>query len=223
MLSVVADFDGTLVEKDLPELALERFGKRGWKRYDQLLATGKISVEQCVAKQYAMIDVRTHQQILGYIDGFCQFREGCDKLLSECRRLGVGFTIVSAGLDFCIRHAFRVSGLETPRLVCPKSSLVAGKGFRLSFPPLRNSASRDFKEDVVMCYREKGDRVVFIGDGAGDLNAAVQADFLFTIRGSRLDTICTQRRIHHLSIGTMVPVVRFIRAKLAQSNRPRTV
>jgi len=220
MLSVVADFDGTLVERDLAELALEKFGKRGWKKYDGLLAAGKISVEQCVAKQYAMIDVRTREQILGYINDFCQFRKGCSELLSECRRLGLGFTVVSAGLDFCIRHAFRVSGLKTPRLVCPRSSLVAGKGFRLSFPSLRYSASRDFKEDMVIYYRERGNQVIFIGDGAGDLNAAVQADVLFTIRGSRLDIMCAQRRIHHQSISTLVPVERFIHATLAQLNKP---
>jgi len=210
MLSVVADFDGTLLKYDLAELALKRFGRRGWERYDELLNAGEITVEQCVARQYAMIDVRSQKQVTDYIDAFCVFRPGCGALLSECGREGVRLFVVSAGLDFCIRYAFHRSGLRMPELVCPKSSLVPRHGFGLSIPPRFHAASRDFKEDMVMHHKGQGSRVVFLGDGAGDFNAAAAADLVFAIRGSRLDTMCSDRRIPHRSVATLAPVARFV-------------
>lgn len=210
MFSVVADFDGTLLKEDLPCLALKKFGRRGWERYDELLTAGKITVEECIIEQYAMIDVRSRKQVLDYIKGFCQFTPGLRRLLSECMRDGLNFTVVSAGLDFCIRYAFLKSGLTPPRLVCPRSLLVPGKGFKLSFPPRHYATSRDFKEDVVMYRKKQGDRVIFIGDGAGDFNAAVRADVLFAMHGSSLDMMCAERKIPRRTVRTLVPVQKFI-------------
>jgi HAD superfamily phosphoserine phosphatase-like hydrolase len=212
MNSVVADFDGTLLKYDLPEHALRRFGRKGWERYDKLLAAGKIAVEQCVSKQYAMIQVNSRQEVLRYIERFRQFRPGIEKLISECGRTGVQLVVVSAGLDFCIRYAFRASGLSLPRLVCPKSSLDAGKGFLLSFPRRRVAASKDFKEDLLITLKRQGGKVVFVGDGAGDFNAAIRADVLFTIAGSPLDSMCAEERIPHKSVKTLAPVWKFVRA-----------
>lgn len=207
---MVADFDGTLARRDLAHMVLEKFGRGGWRRYGDLLAAREITVEQCVVGQYALIDARTRQQVVDYTDGFCQLRPGLRGLLSECRRQRASFTVVSAGLDFTIRRAFRKSGLRLPRLICPKSSLAEGGGFSLSFPPRRIATSKDFKEDAVLHRRARGDRVVYIGDGAGDFTAAARADVLFVIAGSRLEAICRSERIPCRPIKTLEPVRRFV-------------
>jgi 2-hydroxy-3-keto-5-methylthiopentenyl-1-phosphate phosphatase len=212
LLTVVSDFDGTILKHDLALLALKKFGRTGWERFDELLSAGKITVEQCVAEQYAMIEVDRRQEITDYVDSYCRFRPGLAELLSECRQRGLGVIIVSAGLDFCIKHAFHKSGLATPKLACPKSSLVAGRGFRLSFPRRRCAEARDFKEDTVVHLKRRGNKVIFIGDGAGDFNAAVQADFLFAIKGSPLDLMCADRDVPHKPIKTLTPVVNFVRS-----------
>ena len=114
VLSIVADFDGTLLNTDLPEIVLKRFGTKRWERFDELLSAGKINVEECVIKQYAMIDVPNQEEILKYIDRFIIVREGLDALLSACRDMHVSFVVVSAGLDFCIRRAFHKLGIPLP-------------------------------------------------------------------------------------------------------------
>jgi len=191
-------------------LALRKFGRKGWERFDELLSRGEITVEQCVAEQYAAIEAETRKEVTDYIDGYCRFRPGFTNLLSECKRQGVGFTVVSAGLDFCIRHAFRRAGATMPKLVCPKSSLAAGKGFSLSFPRHRCAEAKDFKEDVVMRLRKQGDNVVFIGDGAGDFNAAARADFPFAVEGSPLGLMLADRGIPYKSVRTLTPVAKFV-------------
>jgi HAD superfamily phosphoserine phosphatase-like hydrolase len=206
MLAVVADFDGTILKNDLPELALKKFGLKGWEHYDELLTAGAITLEECVSRQYGMINARSREEIIEYLDGFCDFRQGAEQLLSECRSRGIKFMVVSAGLDFCIEHAFKAAGLRLPQLVCPKSSFIPGKGFRLTFPNLHSAASRDFKEDLVAHRKKMGERVVFVGDGAGDLYAAIKADVRFAIRGSALDRMCAEREIPHRRIKTLFPV-----------------
>jgi 2-hydroxy-3-keto-5-methylthiopentenyl-1-phosphate phosphatase len=220
LLSILCDFDGTIAEHDLAEMVLKKFGRRGWELYDELLADGKITVEECVASQYAMIDVRSHKQILDYVDDFCRIREGFEELLSKDRREGVILMIVSAGLDFCIRHAFRKSGLELPSIVCAKSELNPGHGFRLAFPGRHYEAARDFKDDVVMYRRGMGDTVVYVGDGRGDLNAAGRSDVVFAIGGSSLERLCGKRAIPHRAIRTFGPVLDFVDSGAWQKEGP---
>lgn len=210
MWAVISDFDGTILRNDLPELALKRFGQTGWKHFDDMLAAGRISLEECIRNQYAMISAPSRKEIAEYTDGFCEFRPGFDLLLRECRDRNIDFTIVSAGLDFCIRHAFESARLGLPRLICPKSSFVPGGGFRLVFPELRFSTSRDFKEDWVDYRKKRGYDVIFMGDGPGDFYAASRADAVFAIKGSTLDRMCTRNKIPHHAIRTFAPVNRFL-------------
>jgi HAD superfamily phosphoserine phosphatase-like hydrolase len=208
--AVLSDFDGTILKNDLPRLALTRFGRAGWDRLDDEFAADELSLEEIIRKYYSMIAARSLEEITEYIDGFCEFRPGFDLLLRRCRDANIDFTIVSVGLDFCIEHAFATAGLALPRLVCPKSSFVPGRGFTLVFPQHRFSTSRDFKEDWVDYYKSRGCSVVYMGDGMGDFHAASKADEVFAIKGSQLDEMCTERKILHRSITTFAPVNRFI-------------
>ncbi|MFQ5872129.1 MAG: haloacid dehalogenase-like hydrolase, partial [Candidatus Geothermarchaeales archaeon] len=96
---VVSDFDGTIVEKDLPELVLKRFGEKGWERYDTLLVEGKLGLEECIKQQYGMIRAESEEQILGYIRDHCAVRPGFHELVEFSRERGVELVVASAGLD----------------------------------------------------------------------------------------------------------------------------
>lgn len=195
---------------DLPELVLKRFGTKGWQQYDDLLKAGEITTEECVRKQYAMISARGRKEILDYVNEFWAFRPGAKELVSGCERGKTALTIVSAGLDFCIEAAFRANNARLPELVCPKTTFVRKKGFKLAFPSLGPLSATDFKETVVVSRKKMNDAVIFVGDGAGDLHAAASADEVFAIEGSELDQLCTQRGVRHRSIRTLFPVLRFI-------------
>jgi HAD superfamily phosphoserine phosphatase-like hydrolase len=210
MWTVVADFDGTIVKWDLAERTLRKFGRPGWEHFDDLLRADEINVQECITRQYAMIAASSRTEIADYIDQFCEFRPGFDVLLNECRDRGIDFTIVSAGLDFCIKHAFRKAGIELPRLICPKSTFTPNEGFRLVFPQPHLPASKDFKEDFVTYRQLQGYDVIYIGDGMGDFYGAAKADRVFAIKGSTLDKVCMDRKIPRESIETFDPVKKFV-------------
>jgi len=222
MWEVMTDFDGTIVKDDLPDLILEKFGRPGWKRFDDLLANGKISVDECVSRQFAMIAAPNRGELIGCIRDSCRFRSGFDVLLRACRLRNIDLTVVSAGLDFTIRYAFRLARVTLPPMVCPKSSFMPHEGISLIFPKYRSSESRDFKEDYVVYKRKLGHNVIFVGDGAGDFNAAAMADEVFAVKHSTLDKMCSARNIPHHPIGTFVPMISFL-ASLPNWKTPTAV
>jgi 2-hydroxy-3-keto-5-methylthiopentenyl-1-phosphate phosphatase len=209
---VAADFDGTLLKNDLAELVLARFAGEGWRCYDDLLENEKITLEECMRRQYAMVEVSSRREVIEYVDRYCIFRPGVKKLVSECEARGIDLTIVSAGLDFCIRHAFQKNGIELPRLVCPRSSFKKGKGFGVTFPASRSRGSANFKESFVSSCQRRGMSVTFVGNGMGDLHAAIRADAVFAIKDSRLDVLCNERGIAHESVKDLVPVWKSLHA-----------
>ncbi len=210
MWAVLSDFDGTIIERDLAELALVEFAQPYWERFNDMLAEGKINVEECVARQYEMIRAKSRGEITAYLRRFATFRSGLKELLDECQARSIPFAIVSAGLDFTIKGTFKASGIPTPRLICPRSYTIPTKGFGLVFPKRKFPVSRDFKEDSVMSYKEHGYRVLYVGDGAGDANAAESADKVFTIRSSTLDRMCSARKIPHTTIESFYPITGFL-------------
>lgn len=210
MWAVLSDFDGTVAERDLAELALAEFAQPNWSRFNRLLAEGKIDVEECVARQYKMIRANSRGEIIKYLKQFTTIRPGLEDLLVQCRTQEVPFAVVSAGLDFAIKSAFRTWGISMPRLICPHTYGSPSKGFRLVFPERKFADSRDFKEDSVLNYKELGYRVLYVGDGAGDANAAESADKVFTIKSSTLDRTCQARKIPHTTTNSFIPVTKFL-------------
>ena len=210
MWAVLADFDGTIMREDLAEVALWRFAPPEWERYNELLAEGKVNVEQSVRKEYAMIVSHSRREIIDYLRGYYRLRPGFTGLLHECRARDIEFAIVSAGLDFCIKDSFKVLGIPLPHLICPRSSFNQRGGISLTFPRVRSKGSRDFKEDAVSWYRKRGYSVAYVGDGAGDVHAAESADQLFTIRGSTLEKMCRARGLPQRAITTFAPISGFL-------------
>jgi HAD superfamily phosphoserine phosphatase-like hydrolase len=203
---IAADFDGTLLQNDLAEQVLGRFARNGWERYDALLADGKITLEECMRNQYSMIEIGSRKEVIEYVDTYCVFRPGVRRLISVCGDKGIDFVVVSAGLDFCIRYAFKRNGIQLPRLICPKSSLKRRGGLGVSFPPRSFPGSADYKESFVLSCRSAGMSVTFVGNGMGDLHAAISADEVFAIKDSTLDLMCDRRRITHKMVKNLVPV-----------------
>jgi 2-hydroxy-3-keto-5-methylthiopentenyl-1-phosphate phosphatase len=68
-------------------------------------------------------------------------------------------------------------------------------------------SSTNFKDDLVRHEQENGTRVVFVGNGFGDLSAAKESDSVFAIEGSRLAELCREHGVLHEEIGDFGQVV----------------
>jgi len=226
---VVSDFDGTLTKNDLGALTLKRFGASGWERYDELFENGQITLDECLRKQSAMIRARSQEEILDYISRFSRFRPGAVRLLDQCRRGRIEFVVASAGIDFCIRHAFRLNEQPMPRLYCPSTEFTR-HGLRIVMPsrlpntgnPGTNAPRHgNFKQSLVASYQSQGRKVIYIGNGMTDVPPASIANKVFAINGSSLEAACAQRGIPHSPIRTFLPVSRFLESGFVEP-RERT-
>jgi 2-hydroxy-3-keto-5-methylthiopentenyl-1-phosphate phosphatase len=215
---IVSDFDGTLTGNDLGTLVLQRFGLPGWERHDELFDQGLIGIDELIQKQSAMIRARSQEEILRYVAPLSRFRLGMGRLLEECAHRGVDLVVASAGIDFCIRQAFRSNGLEMPKLYCPTTTFTRS-GLQVVMPFSSRNLARtghrppkdpNFKRAVVDLYQTRGRKVIYIGDGTTDIAPSSIADKVFAIRGSPLERACVQRGIPHSSIRTLQPVARFV-------------
>jgi 2-hydroxy-3-keto-5-methylthiopentenyl-1-phosphate phosphatase len=188
-MEIVSDFDGTIVNIDAVEYLLAQFANGDWRRYDDLYEKGEISLEECLRLQYGMIK-EPRQRLLDAVDDVASFRSGFDELLAFSKKKGISFTIVSAGLDFVIRHLLSRKNLQNQIAILAPRSKSTPRGIVLDFSGLLQGDSSNFKSNLVRSVKAKGTRVLYIGDGFSDFEAVKEANIRFVIEGSRLAEQC---------------------------------
>ena len=102
-LAVLSDFDGTVTLNDTFQSILEKFGQGDWRAVDEQYVKGEITLEECLRRQGAMVRA-SKPQILAELDQVTKLRPGFDDLVTYCNTNRFPLAVVSAGLDFVIKH-----------------------------------------------------------------------------------------------------------------------
>lgn len=205
-LVVLCDFDGTVIDIDTSVFVLTRFAKEDWRIFDEQFEKGEITLEECLEKQFYTVRT-TRTRILKEIETVPSVRPSFEKLAQFCKTQRIPLVIVSAGLDFVIKHFVKQKDWnELVKIYAPKAR-VTSKGIKFTFPKLFDKASVSFKDDLVRYYKKRGKKTVYIGDGFADFNAARNADFSFAIKGSRLAELLRNDGILHEEISDFQEVV----------------
>ncbi len=196
---LLSDFDKTIVNIDTGEYALEHFGNPSWKRVAEEYERGNITFEESLQKEFCTIKV-PQRMVLDELDKVIVFRPHFDELIEYCKSHAIPFTVVSGGLEFCIRHFLdRKDWLKFVNICSPRAEYTA-KGYVLTFPELFDRGSINFKHDLVRHHRTRGSKVFYIGDGLGDYPAAKEADVRFAVKGSRLAQECRKGNLQHKEV-----------------------
>jgi 2-hydroxy-3-keto-5-methylthiopentenyl-1-phosphate phosphatase len=194
--AVLLDFDGTITMIDSSELVLSRFADERWRVYDDRMDRGEIGLEECMKLQFAMVHEHP-ESIIAYLDQNVEAREGLSDFLHAVGEAGGDICIVSAGLDFFIEHYMKTKlGEFELKKITGKAAWNDG-AIRFEFPSIKNPGALDFKQDAVLEARKCHDRVLYIGDGSSDYNAARSADHIYAVRGSRLAEMCSRESLTH--------------------------
>lgn len=210
---MVSDFDGTIVNIDTVEYLLTRFAKGDWRKPDDQLERGEISLEECLRLQFAMIK-EPKQRLLDAIDNATSFRAGFDDLVAVCLNREISFTVLSAGIDFVIRHLLSRKNLEKRVVLFAPKSEPTPRGIVLDFSGLPHEGSSNFKSCLVQSVKAKGRVVAYIGDGFSDFEAIKQANIRFVIQGSRLAKLCKRDNIDCHEIVDLGEVARSLNSRL---------
>ncbi len=213
-LAVLSDFDGTVTLNDTFENVLARFGKGDWRTVDDHYVRGEITLEECVRRQGAMVQV-PRSQILSYLDGVTEFRPNFDKLIEFCKTNHFPLVLVSAGLDFVIKHFLTRKKFEDKLELFAASAKCTPTGIKFKWPKLKSNRSMNLKDDMVRYYKQKADTVAYIGDGRWDLHALRNADRRFVIKNSKLAGLCREQEIQATRIIDFQEVVRSLQKEMS--------
>jgi 2-hydroxy-3-keto-5-methylthiopentenyl-1-phosphate phosphatase len=191
---ILSDFDNTIANIDTAAFALNRFADPSWKNIEARFEAGKMSFEDSLREEYAMINA-PENVILDELDEVASLRPHFIDFLGYCKKNGLPFTVVSAGLEFIIRHFLNQEDwLDFVEIYAPKTEYT-GLSYKVSFPKFFDETSINFKHDLVKYHRKRGNRVIYIGDGLGDFPATKEADLRFVIKGSKLAEACRKGNI----------------------------
>jgi HAD superfamily phosphoserine phosphatase-like hydrolase len=192
-LAVLSDFDGTVTLNDTFRNVAERFAQGDWMAVDDQYVKGQITLEECLRRQGAMVKA-SKSQILDELDEVTRFRAGFDNLIDYCKTNHYPLVLVSAGLDFVIKHFLRRQKWRKMELYAAAAKCTP-TGIKFDFPKLKDKRSISLKDDTVRYYKTKADTVAYIGDGRWDLHALRNADLRFAIRNSKLAELCKEQDI----------------------------
>jgi 2-hydroxy-3-keto-5-methylthiopentenyl-1-phosphate phosphatase len=190
-LVVLCDFDGTITKIDTAEFTLAKFAKGDWRLIDKQLEEGKITLEECLKREFMLVSASKHE-IIREVSEAVDFRPNFDELIEYCRKKSVPLIVVSAGLDFLIDHFLELKGWKNMVTEYTAKATITPHAIKFTFPKLFDKTSANFKQDLVRQCKAKGQKIVYIGDGSGDYDAAKEADYAFAIKDSRLARLCEQ-------------------------------
>jgi 2-hydroxy-3-keto-5-methylthiopentenyl-1-phosphate phosphatase len=205
-LAILTDFDGTITINDTFENVLAKFAQGDWRTVDDQYVRGEITLEECVRRQGAMVRV-SKSQILDYLDRVTEFRSNFNTLNEYCNTHHYPLVIVSAGLDFAIKHFLNKKNWKDQVEPYAAKARCTPTGINFDWPKPKSNRSLNFKDDMVRYYKTKADTVAYIGDGRWDLHALRRADLRFAIRNSKLDELCKEQDIHATTVSDFREIV----------------
>lgn len=204
---LVCDFDDTIVIPDTGDLILDKFATGDWRTLSNLYNSNKLTVEEVIRRQFSMVRA-SKKAMTDEIERAASIRPGFEELVVACSERRIPFVIVSYGLDFCIEHVLKESGLARNVEVHAPRTRLGPNGIHFSFPRLNLKGSVNFKHDLVRRYTKQGRKVTFVGDGSSDYPALKAADVRFAIKDSVLAGLCERDGIQHVQITDFAPVLR---------------
>jgi 2,3-diketo-5-methylthio-1-phosphopentane phosphatase len=203
---VLCDFDGTITIEDTGVVALDNFTDEDWRYYDELLEQEEITLEECIKTQFEMLEGKK-EEILEVLIKSVRVRPNAERFIEFCHQNNIPFVILSAGLDFAINYyKEKFNNSHNIPIYAPKAEFLNNK-VRLSFPPLEDEKSKNFKQDIVLKYNKKNNISIYIGNGLSDFEGVRVADFAYVVKDSKLANLCNKEEIAHKEFADFAEII----------------
>ena len=193
-LLIQCDFDGTVTLDDISFLILDRCADGHWRNLLEKYKAGEISVGAFNRQAFLMVkdDEPSLKRLVR--EGF-KIRPGFGGFVRYCAANRHRLVIVSNGLDFYINtilEAIGVSGID----VFAAKTRFGGDGIEASYlGPDGRELDDCFKETYSRMFLERGNRLVYIGNGPSDFPPAKLAQAVFATE--QLCEHCKQAGVKH--------------------------
>ncbi|HUH97706.1 MAG TPA: MtnX-like HAD-IB family phosphatase [Anaerolineales bacterium] len=217
-VTILCDFDGTISPSDISNFLFSRFAGCGLY-YEEQWHKGLIGTREQLELTFATIQAGPVEiaEKLKEIPIDPTFHE----LLAFARQHEIGLAVVSDGMDWPIEVVLARHGIGGLPIY---SNHVSFEGERpvCTFPWYDPSTpmAGTCKPLIVQRYRQQGSRIVFVGDGRSDREAARGADLVFA-KGELAD-YCHLQGIRALQFNTFTEVCAQLVPWLREIKKERT-
>ena len=178
-IAVLSDFDGTITTNNVLNSLYEKFAAPSYRETLERWNRGEISTMEEIETVFATISA-SRVEMESFLDTV-ELDPGFPSILKYCLEAGIKFVIVSDGLVWYIEYIMRHQEIQEVEEVYACEIHFDQGGYRFSYPwfdpstPMRSVS----KSTIVRDYQSRGYKVVFIGDGVSDFEAAQVADIVY--------------------------------------------
>jgi len=208
-LAVLTDFDDTAAFQNVAELLLNKFGDPSWMDIRGRFRSGELTL-----KEYQEITFRNiladRSQMSDYVKQHASFRPYFGEVWQHCNKYNYPMAIVSQGLDFYIEALLEKYGFDQiPVYAVNTEFSPEGLRYEYTFTYPDDPERGNSKGLIVNRFQDKGYKVIYIGDGRSDFEAAVEADEVFA--HSVLAKECQQQGIPFRPFSDFGAVIELLR------------
>jgi 2-hydroxy-3-keto-5-methylthiopentenyl-1-phosphate phosphatase len=175
-------------------LLLDKFAPASWWDIENEVLAGGLNEQLSLQREMDCIRVGWEEARTFLLERV-RLRAGFRELLAWLSQRDVPATVLSGGFKRIIDAVFQQEGIELP--VCANDAVIIGESWRVvpaDYPRIKDRCNH-CKTWHLKQARERGSKIIYLGDGSTDRCAAEAADFLFA-RDQLLDW-CVEKNIPH--------------------------
>ncbi|MBI3591242.1 MAG: MtnX-like HAD-IB family phosphatase [Candidatus Melainabacteria bacterium] len=203
-LAIFSDFDGTITERDVIVMIMERFAPPEWEEIkNKILYERVITLKDGVEKLFSLIDSSKQNEIIGFAKKEAKLRKGFVDFLDFCKKENIEFNVLSGGLDFFV-EAVLENYKNKLKIFCNSGNFKSEKiKIDYKYLPKNCTLCGDCgccKIEIIENYPKDKFTRVLIGDSLTDLAASKIADVVFA-RGDLIKYL-NEEKINHIRFET---------------------
>jgi 2,3-diketo-5-methylthio-1-phosphopentane phosphatase len=208
MRMFVSDFDGTITEKDVANLILDKYAYPQWLEIEKEYKARKIGTREAINREFALVKA-SREELTAFVDEAASLDPHFKEFLGFLGDTGEKLEIVSEGLDFYIRFLLKKWGLDLP--LRTNRTSFKGRMMNIAYPHRdpRCSLCGTCKMGRVLELRGKGYEVVYFGNGYSDICPALEADKVFA--KGQLTVLCEEEDREFMPFNDFGDVVKEVR------------
>ena len=205
------DFDITISLNDSTDVLLEKHNASKKEEIIALYRKNELTIREYIKCGLESLNVSQEE----YVETLKQ-NVKVDKTFQHFLDTGFDYRIVSAGANLNV-----LASLQGNNIYIQENKIISNK---LIFTNNKITVENPYLDEsgyygvdkgaIVKEFKEKGRRVIYIGDGPSDYEAARQADYVFARSQTRLVKFCNDEKIDFSEFGNFIEVIEEYKDKL---------
>jgi 2-hydroxy-3-keto-5-methylthiopentenyl-1-phosphate phosphatase len=217
---IFCDFDGTITERDVIIMVMERFAPPEWKDIaDRILKSRTLSLKDGMQQLFALIASSKKREIEAFVAQEVKLRAGLRNFLSYCQQQAWPVLVVSGGLDCFIEPVLQplfAEGLLDSHHVYANQVDFSQPTIGVKMPydgsaclPCGQCACCKLR--ILDLYPPALYDRIIIGDSLTDLGMAKAADHVFARH--QLQNLCLEENLQFTPFETFHDIVAYFEAQ----------